>query len=315
MELRIDQEFESKIPPLTEEEFKQLEENILEEGIVYSPIIAWKGFIVDGHNRYRVIQKHPDIRYSTLEKEFDNKIQAIIWICKNQLGRRNLTEPQKKYLLGKRYEAEKMLHGYNGESQSRDYNGQFHRSSQNGNSGGSGRTAKQLAQETHTSRNTILRAHEYSRGVDAADEVVPGIKKEILSEGIKPSEKEVMAIAKAPLEERKGMAEALRKPKEVRKQERKQEQKKNEQVYNPTLASINKLSEEMASRDDRVRPPIDTIFIITELTDALESMMFRWESCLEEYGKQMMANDCRKQIRGLTREGIDFMKNYKGGKE
>ena len=100
-----------------------------------------------------------------------------------------------------------------------------------------------------------------------------------------------------------------------RKQEGKQEQGKNEQVYNPTLASINKLSEAMASRDDRVRPPIDTIFIITELTDALESMMFRWESCLEEYGKQMLANDCRKQIRGLTREGIDFMKNYKGGKE
>lgn len=314
MELRIDPEFESKIPPLSDEEFKQLEENILEEGIVYSPIIVWKGFIVDGHNRYRVIQKHPDIRYSTLEKEFDNKIQAIIWICKNQLGRRNLTEPQKKYLLGKRYEAEKMLHGYNEESQSRDDNGQFHRSSHNGNFGGSGRTAKQLAHETHTSRNTILRAHEYSRGVDAADEVVPGIKKEILSEGIKPSEKEVMAIAKAPQEERKGMAEALRKPKEVRKQERKQEIEKNEQVYNPTLASINKLSEEMASRDDKVRPPIDTIFIITELTDALESMMFRWGSCYEEYSKQMKESDCRSQIRQLIKEGTEYLKNYGGGK-
>lgn len=38
MELKIDPEFRDKIPPLTEDEFKQLEENILEDGEVYEPI-------------------------------------------------------------------------------------------------------------------------------------------------------------------------------------------------------------------------------------------------------------------------------------
>ena len=36
---------------------------------------------------------------------------AIVWICKNQFGRRNLTEEQKSYLRGKQYEAEKMAIG------------------------------------------------------------------------------------------------------------------------------------------------------------------------------------------------------------
>ena len=44
MELKIDYEFQSKIPPLTVEEFRQLEENILADGVVINPIIVWNGF-------------------------------------------------------------------------------------------------------------------------------------------------------------------------------------------------------------------------------------------------------------------------------
>ena len=91
MELRIDREFESKIPPLTAEEFRQLEENILTDGVVINPIIVWNGIIVDGHNRYRIIEQNPGIQYTTHEKHFDDRYAVIAWICKNQLGRRNLT--------------------------------------------------------------------------------------------------------------------------------------------------------------------------------------------------------------------------------
>ena len=49
MELRVDPEYESKIPPLTEDEFRQLKGNILSEGSVLMPIIVWNGTIVDGH--------------------------------------------------------------------------------------------------------------------------------------------------------------------------------------------------------------------------------------------------------------------------
>ena len=111
--LKIDPEFQGKIPPLTFEELEQLEKNIVNDGKVINPIIVWNGLIVDGHNRYTILQKHPDIPYTVHEKEFADRYEAIIWICKNQLGRRNLTPEQKKYLVGKQYEAEKGSHGAN----------------------------------------------------------------------------------------------------------------------------------------------------------------------------------------------------------
>ena len=54
--LKIDPEFQSQIPPLTDDEFKQLEENILKEGKLISPLIVWGNTLVDGHNRYAILQ-------------------------------------------------------------------------------------------------------------------------------------------------------------------------------------------------------------------------------------------------------------------
>lgn len=61
--LKIDPEFQSQIPPLTDDEFKQLEENILKEGKLLSPLIVWNNTLVDGHNRYAILQKHPEIYF------------------------------------------------------------------------------------------------------------------------------------------------------------------------------------------------------------------------------------------------------------
>jgi len=88
--MKILHELESLIPPLSNEEFKQLERNILEEGI-REPLITWNGILIDGHNRYRIAQEH-DINYETLEKEFENLNDVKIWMVNNQLGRRNLQD-------------------------------------------------------------------------------------------------------------------------------------------------------------------------------------------------------------------------------
>ena len=64
--LKIDPEFQSQIPPLTDDEFKQLEENILKEGKLLSPLIVWNNTLVDGHSRYVILQKHPEIYFSTI---------------------------------------------------------------------------------------------------------------------------------------------------------------------------------------------------------------------------------------------------------
>ena len=60
----------------------------------------WGNTLVDDHNRYAILQKHPEICFSAMPLRFANREEALAWICKNQLGRRNLSPEQKRYLLG-----------------------------------------------------------------------------------------------------------------------------------------------------------------------------------------------------------------------
>ena len=102
--VRVDEEFRTLIPPLTDDEFQRLERSILDEG-VREPIITWNGVIVDGHNRYNITQKHALV-CPTRERQFESRDAAKIWICKNQLGRRNLEPGQKAAIVIEQSEAE-----------------------------------------------------------------------------------------------------------------------------------------------------------------------------------------------------------------
>ena len=110
-QLKIDPEFQSKIPPLQFEEEQQLEQNIIAEGRLLNPIITWNGYILDGHTRYRILKKYGFIKFEVEEIQLANKYEALAWICKNQLGRRNLSPERKKFLLGKEYESTKLAVG------------------------------------------------------------------------------------------------------------------------------------------------------------------------------------------------------------
>ena len=206
--LTIDPEFEAKCPPLTEDELTQLEENILEEGLVLMPLIVWNNTIVDGHNRYKIAQKHPGIEFRIHEKQFNNRYEALSWICKNQLGRRNLTPMQKKYLVGQRYEAEKCSNGASDGFRGNQYTNPV--ADQFDHVPDFTTTRKKIADETHTSEGYVQRAEYYAKGIDAAEEVLPGIKNELLLGKYKPKETDVAAVARASPEERREKAEQLR---------------------------------------------------------------------------------------------------------
>lgn len=96
MNLKIDEDYKNLLPELTAEEYTGLERDIVKHGIL-SPIIVWNGVIVDGHNRYAIAQAHrfPDAAIPTKEMKFDSNDQALSWILKHQLGRRNLTDFQR----------------------------------------------------------------------------------------------------------------------------------------------------------------------------------------------------------------------------
>jgi len=91
MKLKIDPDFKNLIPPLRTEEFEQLELNILSEKRCREAILIWRGFIVDGYNRYFICSKHK-IPFEVTKLHFISKEDALIWIAENQLGRRNLSD-------------------------------------------------------------------------------------------------------------------------------------------------------------------------------------------------------------------------------
>lgn len=299
LHLTIDPEFESKIPLLREEELHQLEENILADGVVINPLIVWNGVIVDGHNRYRILQQHPKIQFTTYEKEFPDRYAAIAWICKNQLGRRNLTPQQFKYLVGQQYEAEKLANQFRGNQYT-----SLNRSAcdQIGHKQKPTRTRLRIAQETQTSEGYVERASAFSRGVDAAEEAVPGIKQEILTGSIKPTEKAVAAIAKAPPEERPALVQQFRQTKEPEKPEEKPKPKRSAAE---TLQAIRDISENMLQSNGE----IDADDICAELEDALDTMIFRWDTCLENNREQRRA--CRDGIKSLAEKGIHYLQKMR----
>ncbi len=257
-ELRIDPEFESIIPPLTEAEVNQLEENILAEGTILTAIIVWNDVIIDGHNRYKIAQKHPHIGFQTFDKQFEDRYEAIAWICKNQLGRRNLSEVQKRNLLGTRYNAEKRSKGakdgFRGNQHTNLVNPQFADLPEK-------RTVDRIAKEFGVNHSTVERAGLFVEGLDAANEVEPGIKKQILSGIIKPSNQDVIAIGKAPEEDRPRLVEELRKPKPRKESPN--------HTPDPVIKEIDTISDSM----EEDRTGVSEKEILVSLEGAVEMMI------------------------------------------
>ena len=100
---RIDDDFKNCLPELSVEEYTELEKDIVKNGVL-SPIVIWSGTIVDGHNRYAICQAHHITNIPTKEMNFTSKDEALEWILRNQLGRRNLNDFQRNQIALK-YEA------------------------------------------------------------------------------------------------------------------------------------------------------------------------------------------------------------------
>lgn len=169
--LIIDKEFKTLIRPLRKQEYLQLEKNILCEGC-REPIIIWDGIIVDGHNRYEICHKH-NIPFETKEMNFDSRLEAIAWICANQLGRRNITEETRKYLIGLQYETEKLIAGRKKEEIADTENPDDYLP-EDADIPSRHVTAQRIAHENNVSYATVQKYAIYTRALDEIEKKVPG---------------------------------------------------------------------------------------------------------------------------------------------
>ena len=215
--LKIDPEFQSQIPPLTDDEFKQLEENILKEGKLISPLIVWGNTLVDGHNRYAILQKHPEIYFSTMPLPFESREEVLAWICKNQLGRRNLTPEQKKFLIGKQYSVEHRKPGGNGNNQhtaaaKKTAPEELCQINTIPPTSAEASIRKQIAERNNVSESYVVRSEKFMRGVEIMEQMMPGMQEKILSGQFKVRDADMHRLARADFPNRKQIVHEILHP-------------------------------------------------------------------------------------------------------
>ncbi len=177
------------IPPLSVEEYKQLETNILKHGCK-DPLTVWETtelkagigegeepifILIDGHNRYKICTQFGiDFKIGLLE--FEDLDAVKDYMIDFQLGRRNLNPEQISYFRGLRYNREKTGKGkYNRAGvESIDI-------------------AEKLAVEHSVSPRTIKNDGDYAKGVE---KLPIEIKSELLAGNIDLSKEEVQRLGK-----------------------------------------------------------------------------------------------------------------------
>nr|WP_319489248.1 hypothetical protein [uncultured Caproiciproducens sp.] len=193
--LIIDDDFKQLIPSLSEEERCLLEQNLIRDGC-REPLSVWNNMILDGHNRYEICTRL-QIPFSIQRINLRNREEAIVWICINQLGRPSVTEETRRYLIGKRYETEKILgvHNVAGINQHTKKEVGANNLPESPFGVTARRTRERLATEYNISHATVLNYGHYSRALDSLSTVVPKITPKILSGKIKISQDNIAYLS------------------------------------------------------------------------------------------------------------------------
>jgi ribosomal protein S27AE len=146
--------------------------------------------LLDGHNRYEIC-KELDIEYDIRFLEFPDKDQAMLWILKNQLGRRNLSDIQFELAIARQYELEKKVEGAPignvNASKQPDQNDQVN---------SPGETRARIAQEHNISPAKVQRSVDLGEAVKAVQEIAPDVAQKIESGEIKAPKKDIRTIGK-----------------------------------------------------------------------------------------------------------------------
>lgn len=208
--LKINMEFKHLIRPLKEQEYLQLEANIISDGC-RDAIITWKGYIVDGHNRYKICTDH-NIPFAVMEMDFECKEAAIAWICANQLGRRNITPETRKFLIGMQYESEKIVSSIKNRRGNNQYRSAApEKLSEESDQVSRHQTAAKIASEHQISNGSVQKYAMYTRALEEIGKAAPTLVPNILSGRYKISHKNIIDLSKMPPEDIKKVARKIEK--------------------------------------------------------------------------------------------------------
>jgi len=173
--MKIDKEFQARIPRLKPSELASLEASIVAEGC-REPLVVWSrdgkdDVLVDGHNRLSICEEH-GIPFKTHRMEFDGRQEVVDWMLRHQLGRRNLSKEAAADVIGQVYNGRKKAQGGN--------RGNQHVANPQ-NEDLAGTTCQAVAAELGVGRATVERSGAYAESIDRLTSVL-GIARDDLRE-------------------------------------------------------------------------------------------------------------------------------------
>jgi hypothetical protein len=217
-------ELQSFIPPLSTDEYGQLESNILQHGC-QTPLQVWQTskkilglsfekdddlayILVDGHNRYKICTQH-NLPFEIYVLSFESQKDAKDYMINLQLGRRNLSQNQISYFRGLRYNNEKsdklenlQTNSPKGHFDPSGKDGQIANDLQSFSSKGQNdpsvkTTAERLAKEYNVSPKTIKRDADFADGLEKID---PELRNNILEGKVKIDKGAIQKLSKNQIE-------------------------------------------------------------------------------------------------------------------
>jgi len=211
-DLHINEKFRDLLRPLTQDEFERLEKSIVDDkGFIRDPLILWKfenkHYIVDGHNRYKVMEKHNYKEFDYVILEDMSEFQIEQWMINNQLAKRNLTDKEKALLIGMDYNSSKKEKGFQNKKVPLGKSYLM----------GSKPTAEIIADKHNVSDSTVKNNGKF---VDSLNTITKNIddkekaqefKNKILTEEIQSSKKDIIDIAKESKEFQKKFVDEVEK--------------------------------------------------------------------------------------------------------
>ena len=189
----------------------------------------------------------------------------------------------------------------------------------------------------------MIEAEHYAKGLDAAEEAVPGTRQKVLSGEVKPTASEIASVARAPPGERPALVAEICKPKKPKPQKPTAPKQKNPPAVAAPLPNASTSEEEAPDEESTSAPaPSEPTFpqkeneslkvdrqqileiannryhikqlangaaMLCEVSGAANSMMRRWESVFREYPDILSDAENRASVGRTIQKLRDYLKN------
>lgn len=209
-DLRIVSEFKQLCLPLSEQEYVQLEQELISSNSIVE-IKAWNRIVLYDYEKLEICQKHC-IPYVSSKIYIPNNTEALLWLCKRQLECDDLPVEMRRYLIGKRYSFEKVIAAHKksllkGNGKLRKY--------ESGYEDCAARVGERLGKEYNVVLMTIRKYCQFADSLDIIYSVSEKFAVNIKQGVIKLSQEGVIALSKKSKKEIMRVSEQLLKTSKV----------------------------------------------------------------------------------------------------